>query len=220
MMPSLSFCRMCGDVLNLENWYPSSRERGDYLCKQCITDRARHRYQRNINGVADRIRKRYKDNINGIADTVRHRSQLRRYSHGGKPMSENTQCGVYLGVHIAERLLANVFKDVVLMPYGNKGFDVICNQGKLVDIKSSCLDSRHGHAPRWCFSIRHNTIADYFLCLAFDNRKDLNPLHAWLLPGNDFNNCHSASIGITTIQKWDKYKIGIDQIVTCCDAMR
>lgn len=218
MITSQKSCRVCDDKLVVgENWYPSSRERRDYICKSCIIDLSRRRYQENINGHADKIRQRYKENINGIADKVRRRARLRRYSQGGKPLGENPQCGAYLGIHIAERVLAKVFKDVKVMPYSHKGFDFICNRGMKIDVKSSCMDSRRGHAPRWRFQIRHNATADYFLCLAFDNRRDLNPCHAWMLPGNDFNTCYSTSIGITTIQKWDEYRIDIDQIVACCE---
>ena len=108
------------------------------------------------------------------------------------------------------------------MPYGNPGYDFICNHGKKIDVKSSCAlkDTRWNSATSWAFHINHNTTADYFLCLAFDNREDLNPLHAWLLPGSKFNNFSKVQISLSTIHKWDAYALDISKISDCCDAMR
>ncbi len=146
--------------------------------------------------------------------------QLRYKNNGVKPMSENKECAYYLGVHVAERILSHVFNDVTRMPLKNPSFDFICNKGKKIDVKSACLQNMKRCNPRWYFNIKQNTIADYFLCLAFDNRLDLNPLYMWLLPGPEFNTILNASIGITTINKWDKYALDINNVKICCDVVR
>jgi DNA-binding transcriptional ArsR family regulator len=112
--------------------------------------------------------------------------------------------------------LSKVFNDVERMPMHNPGYDVVCNRGKKVDIKSSC--KRNDGV--WAFHIARNEIADYFLCLAFDNREDLNPLHAWLIPGSVVNHLTAASVSLATIHKWDEYRIDTSKIVEGCDSMR
>ena len=123
---------------------------------------------------------------------------------------------MFLGVHIAERVLSMAFKDVKRMPIRNPGYDFICNHDKLIEIKSSC---RHKNG-QWSFNVKRNVTADYFLFLAFDNRKDLNPLHAWLIPGSVVNHLRMATVRKGTIHKWDEYALDISKISDCCDAMR
>lgn len=140
-------------------------------------------------------------------------------SHGWKGgAATNPSCGLYLGVVIAEQLLAEVFDNVEQMPPRNPGFDFICGGGYKIDVKSSCIRSN----GRWSFHINGNTTADYFLCVAFDNRNDLNPVHLWLIPGRDINHLIGASICELTIHKWDKYELTdkLDQVISRCDAMR
>jgi len=137
-----------------------------------------------------------------------------------KPFSKNKNCPAFLGIYVAEQVLSNVFKDVEVMPVGNPGFDIICNQGKLIDIKSACRDTHGESLGCWRFYIKHNQIADYFLCLAFDNRADLTPLHLWLLPAGKFNHLTSTSISISTIHKWDEYRLDIGKVMSCCDTMK
>ena len=141
--------------------------------------------------------------------------QIRR-KNGGLSMSKNKECASYLGIHVNERLLKHLFNDVEVMPMNNPGYDFICNNGKKIDGKSSCL-TKDG---RWMFNIRHNTIPDYFLCVAYDNRIDLNILHIWLLPGDKFNHLTGTGISKSTIHKWSEYEQPIDKAITCCDSMK
>lgn len=136
---------------------------------------------------------------------------------GRKKFSENKTCSMYLGIHVAEQVLSKVFKNVEIMPMNNPGYDFVCNHGKKIDVKSSCV---HKNQNGWVFAINKNEIADYFLCIAFDNRKNLNPLHLWLLPSNHVNNMNKASISPKTIHKWDEYKLEISPVVSCCDHIR
>lgn len=111
-------------------------------------------------------------------------SLLYRANHGGKTMDNNRNCSLFLGVHVAERVLSKVFNNVQRMQMGNRGFDFICNRGMKIDVKSSTMNLSDKHIYRWQFLIKRNTVPDYFLCIAFDNRDDLNPLHMWLIPGD------------------------------------
>ncbi|MCK5027433.1 MAG: hypothetical protein KAS07_03365 [Candidatus Pacebacteria bacterium] len=125
-------------------------------------------------------------------------------------------------MHVAERVLSKVFKDVQEMPYGYKGYDFICNKGKKIDVKSSCIyiDKRGNRSGTWSFCIKKNKIADYFLCIAFDNREDLNPLHIWLIPGHIVNHLKSAAIAESVISKWGEHRLDIDKVTACCGIMK
>ncbi len=102
-----------------------------------------------------------------------------------KPMSENKECSAYLGVHIAENILSVIFNNIKRMPYGNIGYDFICEKMFKIDVKCAVLTKDNRNNGRFMFSINKNIFADYFLLLAFDNRKNLTPLHLWLIGGNE-----------------------------------
>lgn len=130
--------------------------------------------------------------------------------------TENKSCSLYLGVHVAEHVLSHVFKDVAVMPLGNPGYDFICNGGKKIDVKCACI----GFKGNWQFKINRNTSADYFLCLAFDNRKDLTPLYAWLLPADKYNHLMGTAICPSTLCKWNNYKLDLTKVGECCDQIK
>lgn len=135
------------------------------------------------------------------------------------PMTENKTCSMFLGVHIAEQVLSKVFNNVEVMPMNNPGYDFICNHGKKIDVKSSC-DQKHNQSHKWSFAIGKNTIPDYFLCIAFDNRESLTPLYLWLIPGHVLNMKTSTRIAESTLSKWSEYELPIDKVITCCDTLR
>jgi hypothetical protein len=136
------------------------------------------------------------------------------------PLGKNKNCALFLGVYVAETILSNVFKNVKRMPTNNPGYDFRCNHGKKIDVKSGCVCVRRTRAPAWQFHITRNMVADYFLCLAFDNRENLNPLHMWLIPGKVVNHLSSLYISTTTIDKWKEYELDISEVVDCCDVMK
>lgn len=120
-------------------------------------------------------------------------------------MSKNTKCSSYLGVYITETLLSKEFKNVERMPYGNKGYDFVCNKGLKIDAKSSCIKNNFTK-HYWNFCIKRNKIPDYFVCLAYDNRENLTPLHLWIIPGHVINHLTGLIISETTMDKWKMYE--------------
>ena len=190
-------CKDCGVGLDDENWYASYQKTNHYLCKNCNA-------------------KRKKQWMKANPEKARAMWTRARHKQGAHPFNENKECGLYLGVYIAEEVSSQAFKNVQRMPNGNQGFDLICNKGK-IDVKSACKGKIQNN---WIFHIRHNTIADYFLCLAFDNREDLTPLHVWLIPGDKLNHLVTATIRPSTIHRWDEYKFDITKISQCCVAMK
>ena len=191
-------CRVCGVELTDENWSPYYRKRHHYICKNCRNKQ--HQQWRKKNPEKDK-------------------AQWTRANHkrGQRPMSENKKCASFLGVFVAERVLSRVFKNVQRMPINNHGYDFICGKGFQIDVKSAC---KRKSRDSWEFHIDHNRIADHFLCLAFDNREDLNPLHIWLLPGSAFNHLVVASISQSTIHKWDAYRLDVTKVTACCNVMK
>ncbi len=131
-------------------------------------------------------------------------------------MCINKECGSYLGIYIAEQILVKIFKNVKRMPFGHSGFDFICNKGMRVDSKSSAT----GDKGYWLFNIERNKTADYFILIAFNNRKDLKIEHIWLIPGKDINDHKSVQISKVTLPKWSKYEQPIDKAILCCNEMK
>ncbi len=142
-------------------------------------------------------------------------------------MKINKKCGIFLGCHVAERVLSHVFKDVQRMPNGNRGFDFICNKGFKIDVKSSCLRKNNSYI----FHITKNKIADYFLCIGFDNRDDLNPQHIWLMKGDEvlydnkkLNEHISLAIpnNVKGLSKFSKYELTdkLKETIKCCNSLK
>ena len=211
-MMEAKYCRDCDDELTDENWYLSHRKSHSYICKECHKKQSRLWYKANLEKRSASIARWQKANHDKV---IANSTRINR-KNGELPMSENKDCPAFLGVHIVERLLRHYFKDVVMMPYGNPGYDFICNRDKLIDAKSSCL----GKNGRWFFNIDHNTTADFFVCVAFDNRADLNVIHVWMIPGSVVNHLKCASISLSTVHKWDKYERDVGKISACCNEMK
>ena len=151
------------------------------------------------------------------------RKQNREYDHRSghcQPMSENKTCSSFLGVCVAEYVLSHVFKNVQRMPINNHGYDFICGHGYKIDVKAACRYHWKNKADSWSFHIDKNQVAEHFLLLAFDNREDLNPEHAWLIPSSDINDHVSTSIAETRLDRWGAYKLDIDRVTTCCNVIR
>jgi hypothetical protein len=129
----------------------------------------------------------------------------------------NKDCPTWLG-NKAEIVLMSMFKKVEKMPTMNPGFDFLCGKGYKIDAKSACLTKNRANS--WIFRIRYNKIADFFLCLAFDNRKDLNPLHIWLIPRDKVSHLSCLQISETTLSKWIDYEKPCDKVLSCCDTLK
>ena len=162
-------------------------------------------------------RKLHRERSNESQRNWRHRTGR----HG--LMSKNKSCSIYLGIWVAERALSTFFDRIQKAPYGKTGFDFICNRGAKVDVKSSCLYVYpHNSSSHWSFDIRRNVIADYFLCLAFDNRESLNPQHVWLVPSKKVSAFASLKISNSQrgLAKWKEFERPLDKVITCCNLMR
>jgi hypothetical protein len=155
-----------------------------------------------------------------ICDTCRNDIQQQiRYMHGKqRPMEESPSCSAFLGVAVAEVALSRFFDNIKRAPYSNPGFDFICGKGFKIDVKSSCERVVSRKYSRWVFSIRHNRVADYFLCLAFDDRELLTPKHVWLIPGSSVSDREMLSIscnpsivqnGLNMKDRWTEFSFRV-----------
>jgi len=191
-------CIKCGVELTDDNWPPYRQKNWQYICKECAIEQ-------------------YRLWVKNNPEKVKAQNTRANRKRGNIPMSENKECSSHLGVYYVERVLSNIYPDAIRMPYGNPGYDIICNRGKKIDVKSGCiLKNQNG----WMFNIKYNTIADYFACIAFDNRIELNPLYMWMLPGEKFNHLSGATISPNTLNKWVDYKLNINKVAECCDTIR
>jgi len=155
-----------------------------------------------------------------------------RYRNGTrKELSKNKECASYLGTYISERLLAKIWNNekVIRMPNGNRGYDFICGRGFKVDVKSSCFHNSE-LKDNWHFNINKNKITDYFLFLVFDKREDLNPLHIWLIKGDEIINTGKLNDkmgfmiynNVDTLNKLRKYEQTdkLEKLILCCDKLK
>jgi hypothetical protein len=153
-------------------------------------------------------------------DCILEKREAYRLSKGIQPYYENKDCSMYFGV-LAEDILENYFKNVTRMPSCNPGFDYICGRGFKIDVKASTRHNRNsGDLEGWQFEVRHNAVADYFLCIAFDSRESLNPEHIWLIPGKAINHLRFTSISETTLAKWSQWERPIGKVLECCNVLK
>lgn len=202
--------------IKLQEWRKNNPEK---YKAQCTSEKAKERAK----NWRENNPEKYKAQNRSERYKQKHREYW--YKHrGSKPMSENKECSIFLGVHVAERVLAHVFESVNRMPYGTSGYDFICPKGFKIDVKSACVREKKPNVYGWDFGIKQNKIADYFLCLAFDNREDLNPKKIWLIPSNRVNHLGTLSIGasINTLKKWSQYELNdkFENVVACCNTLK
>lgn len=216
-MNNTKLCSKCGISKPLNEFSnDKSRKDGLYLqCKECDKE-YRRKHSEQIKEQKKEYRRKHSEQIK--EDKKEYYERVGREKQGSFPMHKNKDCPQYLGIIIGEYLVRHLFKDVEVMPHGNIGFDFVCNKGKKIDVKTSCTSKSKRHS--WGFHINHNTTADYFICVAFDNRADLNPLHIWMMPGSEINRFGGFKISLSTIHKWDKWKMDINDTQLCCNEMK
>lgn len=236
-------CSQCKTEKPLDEFY--IRKTGKHAGKpfrECITcDKARvliysEAHRERARARANEYRETHKDKIGAYnkdhydAEYMRqyrltHKTK-RRYKHKAKIRTASDcakDSATYLGVYVAERALSKFFDNIQRMPHNNPGYDFLCGRGFKIDVKSACLrQNTRSTNFGWVFSPQRNQVADYFLCLGFDNRESLNPIHVWLIPGRVINN--QVTVSITNIEaslsKWTQYERALDRVLMCCAEMK
>ena len=130
-----------------------------------------------------------------------------RYKAGKRsPSGSNPKSTQFLGITIAETLFKNISDPIQRMPPGFRGYDFISSEGKKVDVKAACIQYNHNKYPCWQFRVKKNTVADFFACFAFENRKSLTPVHFWMIPGVIVNKKVILVISQSKLNMWSTYE--------------
>lgn len=209
---------MCGEIKPFDEFHKHKNKkdgRGSY-CKTC-SKKYREIHKEELKEYKRKYRQENKERL--FTTNKEWYERVGREQRGSVSMYENKTCAQYLGIVIGERLCRHLFKDIEVMPNGNTGYDIICNKGKKIDVKTACitLDRASLH---WQFRIDYNITADFFILVAFDNLTDLNPLHMWMIPGEEINHRASIQMYPSTIYKWDKWKRDINDAQICCAELK
>ena len=189
------------------------------LCRSCYGKLHYKTHKRPSNIITCKICKKEKEHVaHGLC-----RKCYKKLRKDSLSISINKSCSQYLGITVAEQVLSKVFKNVKQMSPNHPRYDFVCNKGKKIDVKSATLKfdkRRPNDKGKWYFNINKNTIADYFLCIAFDNREDLNPQHLWLIPGKEINHLLGFGISKSNVHKWKKYSQPINKVISCCNTLK
>lgn len=167
-----------------------------------------------------KVEQQYKRN-NRALHAIQERERTHRVG-SSRPISEAKDSASYFGVFIGERILSNLFKNVIRMPYANRGFDFISEGGIRIDAKCSSLRYPKIGNPRWSFGINANKLTDYFLCMAFDSREKLQPMHIWLIPANKLNKKTSISIANSaeSLATYAMFEQPLGETIPYCNQIR
>lgn len=179
------------------------------MCAKCYGKKYRSEHKERVIEIRVAYSAKYKD-------LILKRSEDSRREKGELSYIDNKNCSVHLGVFVGEKIFSTLYPNAVHMPAGNPGYDFVCRNGAKIDIKTSTLHT----GDRWGFNIDKNILADFFVCIAFDNRIDLNPLHIWMFPSNDVCAFSTITACANTLSKWDKYKMDINKVVKCYNNIR
>jgi hypothetical protein len=231
------YCRVCGEELIVgENWLFSAAKKRNYICRKCTSIKGkistnylnRDKWYCRVCGTELIVNKNWWISFARIGNSICKKCRnvyINEHNHEigvSTSMHENKDSTMYLGCVIAERVVEKFFKkSVVRMKYSNPGYDIICSNGYRIDVKSSILHKDiESRKPHWEFRISKNKIADYFLCLGFDDRKNLNILKHWMIPGHVINNKNGIRMSENTFHKWRKYEIDSSPIDECCTTLK
>ena len=230
---TLKHCNGCGEDKELSEFYihKTGKLAGKLysLCKECNRRQALVWRNAHLEKAIENCNNWKKANPEKICawrktnpERLREYARENAYRHGSKPASENKSCALYLGCVVAETVLSHEFPGFKRMPNGNPGYDYDCPKGFKIDVKSACRQHSDTRHDSWHFSIKKNAVADYFLCIAFDDRKTLNPEYVWLIPGNVVNK--KTNLCITDlpelISKWSQYERSLKTVLICCNKIR
>lgn len=154
-------------------------------------------------------------------DKFREYATEHRRSLGMKPMSENKECAQYLGVHLSENAASKLLPKATKMPINHPKYDFLCSQGYKIDVKSSTLRlNKNSVTPRWSFCIRDNKDADYFMCIGYDNRTDLNILKIWMIPRKEVDGHKFLLISLSNEVNWKEYELDPKEATQCVETIK
>lgn len=116
---------------------------------------------------------------NGYKDWNEQR-KIKRWNDGENiPIEFSNSSVSYKGVHLGEDIITDpilieIFGDIEKkMPYRNVGYDRIVKGGYKIDSKlRTLIEDWKYNSYGWKYYIDYNKIADYFLLIALDEKKN------------------------------------------------
>lgn len=230
-------CIECGETKNASMFYkqPGCTDGYTNKCIDCIKKykaeyRAKNRdflrlqdkkWRDNNKELKRKMDKEYYKNNQDKIKAYRQRKQKELHDKGIVcPISEakDRDPALWLGVYVAEPLLTAYFGNANKMPITNPGFDYVCSRGYKIDVKSSIISrlDKHGKGGRWKFQ-GINDIADYFFCIGFDNRDDLNVIKVWLFPKSVVSGIRTITISLSKLKKFEQYELNSESARILCE---
>jgi len=241
-MTETKSCTKCGQSKPLDQFKKDKTRKDGHFpqCKQCVKeDRNKNKgkiqdymktYREENKATLSESRKDYykdhqeEERANRKAYYWEHHEKelatMEKYrrTQGIKPMSENKDCSLYLGVHVTEQAIKPILPNATRMEMHHPKYDYLCSQGYKVDVKSSSIYYyEKKNAYRWMFAINKNMEADYFMCVAYDNSENVNIIKIWMIPGKLINHLGRLSISPGSFEKWKEYEIDPTEANVCVD---
>lgn len=208
-------------------WIKDLGEKYGFYCEGFTIENVRKELERiGILKTSTQVDRECKDKICkslGYENYNEYRRELYYEKGIHLPMSENENCPSYLGTAIGERrdarkilpkILGKIIKE---MPYGNSGFDFLIDGDIKVDVKSRRLINN-----KYDFAIRNNNMADYFLCIEYeeDESDNIMPVHMWLFKKNDMIRKQESGSRYIIDKFYRRDTFGISNIPTTIDKFR
>lgn len=238
-------CSRCKQTKDSDQ-FPKDKTRPDGLfswCKQCKKE-AKQKDKDHVKEYNKKYKDEHKDEISDYRKQYyqehqedereyqkqyyneHHEQQLKlmenyRRKCGMKPMSENKDCSLFLGTHVTERAIKPILPNAERMPHGHPKYDYLCSQGYKVDVKSATTSiHKVKNTLQWKFKINKNIEADYFMCVAYNNRDDLNIIKMWMIPGRKINHLGQLSISPGSFEKWSEYELDPKDATVCVEKIK
>lgn len=158
----------------------------------------------------------------GYTSTTEYRNEMNHEMGRFSAYSDNSECPTYFGQYIEEKYVSQIFDHPVPFEFpkdelgritdNHKPYDYLCKKGLKIKMVSSVCHTSPSKVskvtgdmlPYFEYAIRKNSVPDYYILSAWDNRESLDPLFVWIIKSNE--------IFITTQSRklfWDRENLSI-----------
>lgn len=107
-----------------------------------------------------------------------------------------------LGLDVTNQIFQDLYPEAELIGYFGHGYDFVMPDGTKIDVKGAIFNK-----GRWAFSIKRNTVPDYFFLMGFNDQYDL--LRMWKVPSNVMSSLTGITISEGSFKRWNSYVVPI-----------
>lgn len=107
-----------------------------------------------------------------------------------------------LGLDVTNQVFQDLYPEAELAGYFAHGYDFVMPDGAKIDVKGAIYSK-----GRWAYSIKRNTVPDYFFLMAFND--DYNLLRMWKVPCDVVSSLTGITISEGSFKRWDSYVVPI-----------